>query len=229
MSDFDKEAERQRLREKYEEDQEDREATQRMSELLLQGATMTNRHCDTCGDPIFRYEGQEFCPTCQSAAIEAAGEDTAVEEHDADEAAPTAGEDEGAGSDVDERPQREDETGRQVTPTGRDPADDAGEPAASDVRETASSLTTDARSTSTSASSGAREVAPAQERSAADAAPGAAASGAAGDLSEARASLVRTLTRLARAAESTDDPRRTREYLSAAREAAEAVAALDRR
>jgi len=66
--DFDKEAVRQRLREKYEKDKEDRESTERMSELLLQGATMTNRHCDTCGSPIFRYQGQEFCPNCQAEA-----------------------------------------------------------------------------------------------------------------------------------------------------------------
>ncbi|MFB6186917.1 MAG: Sjogren's syndrome/scleroderma autoantigen 1 family protein [Halobacteriaceae archaeon] len=65
MSDFDKEAERERLREKYEGDQEKREATQQMSELLLQGATMTNKHCDTCSSPIFRHQGQEFCPNCQ--------------------------------------------------------------------------------------------------------------------------------------------------------------------
>ncbi|MFB6154668.1 MAG: Sjogren's syndrome/scleroderma autoantigen 1 family protein, partial [Haloferacaceae archaeon] len=65
MSDFDAEAEREKLREKYERDREKREATQRMSELLLKGATMTNKHCDRCGDPIFRYQGQEFCPTCQ--------------------------------------------------------------------------------------------------------------------------------------------------------------------
>jgi uncharacterized Zn finger protein (UPF0148 family) len=67
MSDgFDKEAEREKLREKLAEDEQKREHTQRMSELLLQGATMTNRHCDDCGDPIFRHDGQEFCPTCQA-------------------------------------------------------------------------------------------------------------------------------------------------------------------
>lgn len=67
MSDgFDKEAEREKLREKLADDDEKREHTQRMSELLLQGATMTNRHCDDCGDPIFRHDGQEFCPSCQA-------------------------------------------------------------------------------------------------------------------------------------------------------------------
>ncbi len=65
MSDFDKEAEREKLRQQYENEKEERKSTQRMSELLLQGATMTGKHCDTCGDPIFRYDGNEFCPTCQ--------------------------------------------------------------------------------------------------------------------------------------------------------------------
>jgi uncharacterized Zn finger protein (UPF0148 family) len=74
--DFDKEAERERLREKYESDQDERSSTERMSELLLQGATMTNKHCDTCGSPIFRYQGQEFCPTCQAEAQAAADQET---------------------------------------------------------------------------------------------------------------------------------------------------------
>jgi len=65
MSDFDKEAEREKLREKYEQDEKRRKTTEQMSELLLKGATMTNAHCGDCGDPIFRYDGQEFCPTCQ--------------------------------------------------------------------------------------------------------------------------------------------------------------------
>jgi uncharacterized Zn finger protein (UPF0148 family) len=63
--DFDKEAEREKLRKKYEHDQKKREATEQMSELLLQGATMTNTHCSECSNPIFRYEDQEFCPTCE--------------------------------------------------------------------------------------------------------------------------------------------------------------------
>ncbi|WP_408959971.1 Sjogren's syndrome/scleroderma autoantigen 1 family protein [Natrinema sp. 74] len=64
MSDFDKEAEREKLREKYERDKEEREATQRMSDLLLKGATMTNAHCGTCGDPLFQQNGTTFCPSC---------------------------------------------------------------------------------------------------------------------------------------------------------------------
>ncbi|MXV61544.1 hypothetical protein GS429_05590 [Natronorubrum sp. JWXQ-INN-674] len=64
MSDFDKEAEREKLREKYERDKEERQATQRMSDLLLKGATMTNSHCGTCGDPLFQQDGTTFCPSC---------------------------------------------------------------------------------------------------------------------------------------------------------------------
>lgn len=70
MSEFDKEAEREKLREKFEKEEKDREATQRMSELLLKGATMTNIHCDVCGDPIFRSDDQEFCPTCQKPVVQ---------------------------------------------------------------------------------------------------------------------------------------------------------------
>jgi len=83
--DFDKEAERERLREKYERDKKKREATEQMSELLLQGATMTNAHCSDCGDPIFRYDGQEFCPTCEKPVDRGAGEDAEGAE-DGDEA-----------------------------------------------------------------------------------------------------------------------------------------------
>lgn len=61
---IDKEALREELREKYEADDAERDATQRMSDLLLKGATMTNSHCGTCGDPLFRQNGTTFCPTC---------------------------------------------------------------------------------------------------------------------------------------------------------------------
>lgn len=79
MSEFDKEAEREKLRKKLEKEEQDREATQRMSELLLKGATMTNVHCDVCGDPIFRSDGQEFCPTCQKPVVQEDDADTQTE------------------------------------------------------------------------------------------------------------------------------------------------------
>ncbi|PSQ52121.1 hypothetical protein BRD20_07725 [Halobacteriales archaeon SW_8_65_20] len=74
MSDFDREKEREKLREKYEQDKQKREQSERLSELLLKGATMTDRHCETCGDPVFRWDGQEFCPTCQQPGEETTGE-----------------------------------------------------------------------------------------------------------------------------------------------------------
>ena len=89
MSDFDKEAEREKLRQQYETDKEERKSTQRMSELLLQGATMTGKHCDTCGDPIFRYDGNEFCSTCQQAESEAAN----AESNGSEPTTETAGQD----------------------------------------------------------------------------------------------------------------------------------------
>lgn len=66
MSDeFDREAEKEKLRKQLEAEEEARASTQRMSDLLLKGATMTNIHCEECGDPIFRDQGQAFCPTCE--------------------------------------------------------------------------------------------------------------------------------------------------------------------
>ncbi len=70
MSEFDKEAEREKLREQLERDEERRQTTQQMSELLLQGATMLNVHCPDCASPIFRHEDEEFCPTCNRSIEE---------------------------------------------------------------------------------------------------------------------------------------------------------------
>jgi uncharacterized Zn finger protein (UPF0148 family) len=167
MSDFDREAERERLREKYEQDREKRESTQRMSELLLRGATMTDSHCDSCGDPIFRYEGQEFCATCRAGDGEAAAA--------ADETDPPA--DDGA------------DAGR-AAPAPETAPDPAPEP------------------------TGGRAAEPASDR--------------AGGVADARASLERTLARFARRAETAESPREATDHLAAAREAAEALAALRR-
>ena len=167
--DFDREAEREKLRRQLEAEEEGRKATQQMSELLLKGATMTNKHCDQCGDPIFRYQGQEFCPTCQqtvsSGSAEAGepGDDGAVAETTNEEA-------------TEREPQQEQSS---------EPAQRARQP------------------------SQPQPTVP-------------------GDLEEAHASLVRKLTTLAHQAESTDDVGRSRELLAAAKEAAEALSALQR-
>jgi len=209
---FDEEAVREELREKYEDEREDREATARMSELLLQGATMTNDHCDRCGSPLFRQDGQTFCPNCQHAAQRAQAEGAQqsqdqgqqvqgqqVEAQDPQtrpEEADTAA---GAGADGQRRPpaagrrtppSQQDAEGAQPPQRGRDAATDA--PAR------------DAPST----------------RDLPEHAPTATAAGPAGD------ALESTIAALARRAASADDPRTAREYLEAAREAAEALAAL---
>lgn len=77
MSEFDKEREREKLRKKFEKEDKNRETTEQMSELLLQGATMLNVHCATCKAPLFRQNGEEFCPTCGRTAgeLEDAGEE----------------------------------------------------------------------------------------------------------------------------------------------------------
>ncbi|MFB6173762.1 MAG: Sjogren's syndrome/scleroderma autoantigen 1 family protein [Halobacteriales archaeon] len=186
--DFDREAERERLREKFEAEEEDREATQRMSDLLLKGATMTNVHCDECGDPIFRYEGQEFCPTCQRTVGDAEG----AEGTDAEGAG------EGAEVEVETEPRTDD--GGNAEP------------------ETAP----------TEPSEGSEDGPTAVERPDRTAATRGDAPAAGGDLGAARESLVRTLADLAERAEATDDAGRARQLLSAAREAAEAIAAIDR-
>ncbi|MDR5671851.1 Sjogren's syndrome/scleroderma autoantigen 1 family protein [Halalkaliarchaeum sp. AArc-GB] len=184
MSDFDKEAEREKLREKYERDREKRQSTQVMSDLLLKGATMTNRHCDSCGDPIFRYDGQEFCPTCQrSEADEGASE-------------PSPGD----GDEVDETA-----TDHQSTASGGVGADGV-----------------DQRKPSPGASGPSNDPGRGYPSDSVDPSP------VDGGLSEAHDSLVRTVVKFSRAAESTDDPRRAREALSAAREAAETLEALRR-
>ena len=184
---FDKEAEKEKLREQLRREEENRRSTEHMSELLLKGATMTNKHCDTCGDPLFRYEGQEFCPTCsqEGAAAQAASDDGAADQVEASSGSgePTGGESTG----ID----------RVDTGTGIEVAE--------------------SRSTGSTAPAGVLGTA----------APSRPASDVPEDVSAARASLVRKLNTLASQAEATDDLGRSRELLAAAREAAEALAAVD--
>ncbi|MDL5362941.1 Sjogren's syndrome/scleroderma autoantigen 1 family protein [Halalkalicoccus sp. NIPERK01] len=196
MSEFDKEAEREKLREKYANEQKDRESTQRMSDLLLQGATMTNKHCDRCGDPIFRYEGQEFCASCQAAGQAADG------------AADTGGRPDQGSSDPAETTPESEAAARAVADEERsDPVDTGSQP--SEVRETEPEEPSPTES---------REL-PTETRSVSTG----------GDLSGAREELGRTIATLARRAADAEDPRRAREFLEAADEAAETLATLNGR
>lgn len=197
MSEFDKEAEREKLREKYAEEQQDRESTQRMSDLLLQGATMTNKHCDACGDPIFRYEGQEFCASCQAAgqAADAGSQSASQGSPEPTETAP-------------ESTSKSEAAARAVADEERsDPVDTGSHP--SDVREPDPEDPFPA---------GSRELTT-ETRSAPEG----------GDLSGAREELGRTIATLARRAADAEDPRRAREFLEAADEAAETLATLNGR
>ena len=215
MSDFDREAERERLREKYERDQQKREATEQMSELLLQGATMTNAHCSDCGDPIFRYEGQEFCATCEKPVNrDTGGEDDADGDGDetrSGQAVEVTTPSEGRvvfgsdGADASESAHQRDQSAED-TPRERD--------------ETRRQTTTDdgQRATTDRARDGRPARAPA----------GDAPRETEADVAAAHDALVRTLVRFSQQAEATEDPRQAREQLQAAREAAAALAELRR-
>ncbi|WP_332897498.1 Sjogren's syndrome/scleroderma autoantigen 1 family protein [Haladaptatus sp. CMSO5] len=201
MSGFDKEAERQRLREQFKKDEANRKETERMSELLLKGATMTNKHCDTCGDPIFRYQGQEFCATCEGNRQEASD----AQAQQAQQAQQTQ--------------QSQPQPAPQEAENGEHPVEQAAAEAKADELEAATQA---ADSAMDDLDEQATEIArvptqPAQRKS---------PSTQAADLSQAQQSLVRTLTKLTTAAEQEDDVGRTKEYLEAAHEAADALAAV---
>ncbi len=225
MSDFDKEAEREKLREKYGDESDERAATRQMSELLLKGATMTNQHCDTCGDPVFRYDGQEFCPTCQGQ--NGTDGDGQTSETESDEAAPAAesratGTEAGTATTGGERPV---EVDTPDTATEPEEAATGGERASADERQTPDT----GRQQGESATAPVRGQSSEREERVPTSTPAPApSSGTSDDLRAGRQSLERTLARFARAAEESDDPRAAREHLAAAREAAEALSALRR-
>jgi UPF0148 protein len=155
---------------------------------------MTNDHCDRCGSPLFRQDGQTFCPNCQHADQQAASE--GAQQNGGQQQGQTAG-----------GQQRQDQTAAGEQPQGSDQQAQGrdGQPERTqDVR--------DARDDATQTDPSTRDLP--------EHAPTASASGPAGD------ALESTIAALARRAASADDPRTAREYLEAAREAAEALAAL---
>lgn len=219
-SGFDKEAERERLREKYESEKEDRAAAEQMSDLLLKGATMTNAHCGECGSPIFRVDGQEFCPNCnveteESAATdEPAAVDASAEAADsADDATPEPSPDEqladviSGGADADTA---------EPEPTG---GTSIAERAAASVQ---SGQDDSPSSTATAEPAGPNEppAQPTQPASQPTPQPAGDAS-----LADAQQSLLNAITHHARAATEAD-PRAAKDHLEAASEAAEALAEI---
>lgn len=212
MSDFDEEAERERLREKYERDEERRKETQQMSELLLKGATMTNRHCNDCGSPIFRYNGQEFCPSCQRVTSEGdAGGQTATDGQAAASEQSVSGRQTSANGQS--TPAEQPTSGERPAP-GEQPV--PAEQPTPDGRDGASERTVTGGGVKDDVSTEPSTVSPA-----------ASSRSASADDRGAREALLRALTRHARLAEETDDPRRAKDHLSAAREAAAALDELD--
>lgn len=199
---FDKEAERERLREKYESDSADREVTERMSQLLLQGATMTNKHCETCGSPIFRYQGQAFCPTCQAEADGAQAE-TAGE----DEAAPTEAT---AGEPSDATPQPGAEAGTGGQSVDESAPGDAGHESVG------------AASTGTAELGGQTQPSP-------PTGPNDSGSTAGSTQTAVSQSLAETIVSLSERARESEDPNQAKKLLEAAREAAETLSKVQGR
>lgn len=90
MAEFDKEAERERLREKFANEEAERASARHMSELLLQGATMTDRHCPECGTPLFRQNEETFCPECERTVVEKADPGVETPPTEADDTSPVS-------------------------------------------------------------------------------------------------------------------------------------------
>ena len=216
MSEFDKEKERERLREKYERDKQKREATERMSELLLQGATMTNAHCSECGDPIFRYDDQEFCPTCERPIERAKPNDTDDADSSDSIEVTTPKNDarvqfgdgntnssDGENTNSDQSATGEQPTERQSDATQTQPERTLGQHSSREGKRVQPSSSTKGEPTADLQTGGQQPA-----------------------IDTARQSLTRTLVAFSQRAEATDDPRRAREHLQAAREAAETLKTL---
>ncbi len=224
MSDFDREAEREKLREKYERDKEKREASERMSELLLQGATMTNRHCPECQSPVFRYEGREFCPTCEKE-VAADGEEAGREDGRS-----TASR--GSGPETeDPTPKTEAETAGDIEGDGTETDAEPGSAPGADPEQASGSPPRPARDRRPArvdppASADAGGNADAERDGSGERIAGPEADY--GTLQEAERTLVDEIASLSRRAAETRDIGRKRDLLAAAREAAETLETVRR-
>ncbi|WP_049904779.1 Sjogren's syndrome/scleroderma autoantigen 1 family protein [Natrialba asiatica] len=255
MSDFDKEAEREKLREKYERDEAEREATQRMSDLLLKGATMTNSHCGTCGDPLFQQDGTTFCPSChgnpdavQGTELEAEpADDTATgnataEESAADRNGESSGRDAAGEPDADdgarldrtrthgsERPREQLEPDRGADSPGRaEPTDEPTDETVEPTQPRQPATTPRSRPSPPSERNPSSRVDAAGSDAPAGTGTGTPRRSTDGDseLEAARESLRQALEKFAGEAAATDDPRYAKACLEAAREASETLSTL---
>ena len=207
---FDKEAEREKLREKYEKDAEKRSATQRMSELLLGGATMTDQHCDRCGDPLFRDDGETFCPTCRNDEQAQAKQQAAEESVQLRTAAETP--------DQQSVPQSADGAGSGHAETAESLSqlpDDA------EVIAPADNRAPDRQGVQQASAPQPGQQRPEQPQYDSQSATN-------GDGADPRVELQRAVTETARKANAATDPRTAKAWLEASKEAAEALAVLER-
>jgi uncharacterized Zn finger protein (UPF0148 family) len=218
--DFDREEERRKLEEKYGKEAEDREQTERLSELLLKGATMTDIHCPECGDPIFRHEGRQFCPSCQREVASGDGQQATAGQAAAQD--PLA--DEGAESQptTDGHEEIEVDTPDPDAGDTESESEPAAEAEASEAPETGTQQSTPGQPDPSPVQDSAQSTGGSQPNTAPQAPTGGDASG----LMPARQHLTRTVNRLAEQAAAEEDPGRKREFLAATREAAEALEAV---
>jgi uncharacterized Zn finger protein (UPF0148 family) len=232
MSDFDKEAEREKLREKFEREKQKRAQSERMSELLLKGATMTNKHHD-CGSPVFRWNGEEFCPSCEGpAGADAAGADAGESEADPgrQEATERADANPGATADADEPTNATNEAAG-TADTADAAAGTDGAPGATEIDVAAEPSTDAGRGADADPTPARATHSGGPERTGRMTDEGTTAgTGGDGTVAAAQASAERTLADVAREAEetSTTDLSRKRSLLVATREAAEALEAIRR-
>lgn len=232
---IDKEALREELREKYGEDDSEREATQRMSDLLLKGATMTNSHCNTCGDPLFRQNGTTFCPTCHGGP-EGVDASAAVANPDEEEADRPTGNGRSVPNGAAAQPPSDQSQSGDADATPSPQADtQPGEPDESPAAGSETHAFDPATSPTNPDGRPAPEPADRQPprsrdpgRHASSETPDRSTPPASGDVDGAADSLQAALERFAREAATTDDPRYARDCLEAAHEAADALAALRR-
>jgi uncharacterized Zn finger protein (UPF0148 family) len=233
MSDFDREEERRKLEEQFGEEAEDRERTERLSDLLLKGATMTDIHCPECGDPIFQHEGRQFCPSCQREVAGGEGEqatagqaaaqdpladagnapDPSTDGHEVEVETPSPDE-----SEQDSGPAAEVEPAEATEPGTQSATPDQPEPGQSEPPQPDPSPAPD----TTPPSGGSQPSGGARSSTTPQVPTGGDGSG----LMPARQHLTRTVNRLAQQAAAEEDPGRKREFLAATREAAEALSAV---
>ncbi|MFP9060872.1 Sjogren's syndrome/scleroderma autoantigen 1 family protein [Natrialbaceae archaeon A-chndr2] len=232
MSDFDKEAEREKLRKKYEKDKQDREATQRMSDLLLKGATMTNSHCNTCGDPLFRQSGTTFCPSCHGGpeGVEASvpGEDGAGAARADLESETGAGETRAEPQEPDttrdvnaaasQQPPRESAGAAPDQPGNRHSSTETGQPSPPEPGKQGEAVDPEPETPSSPG--------PGRDRPSAVTPTPDSRSIPTGDLEAATDALVVALERFARAGAQAESPREAKANLEAAHEAAAALSTL---